>query len=126
MKIPGKMLVEVCKSIFKKPATSLYPFEKATVIKNFRGALKFTAEKCIGCKLCERDCPSNAIKIIKVGDRKFNAEINYDKCIYCGQCVDSCAKDALEITGNFELAQLTPDKLKVVFHAAEPAKEPGK
>ena len=66
--------------------------------EQFRGRLKFCAEKCIGCKMCVRDCPSGAIKIRKVGDKQFEADIDMAKCIYCGQCVDSCLKKALEIT----------------------------
>ncbi|MGE5196921.1 MAG: 4Fe-4S binding protein [Deltaproteobacteria bacterium] len=85
--------------------------------KGFRGKLKFCPEKCIGCKLCMRDCPTGAIEIRQIGEKQFEAEINLGKCIYCGQCVDSCLKKALEITSEFELASLDPAKLKVIFNA---------
>jgi formate hydrogenlyase subunit 6/NADH:ubiquinone oxidoreductase subunit I len=115
---PGKMITEVIGSLFKKAATSTYPFgPKTGMAKDFRGKLKFTPEKCIGCKMCMRDCPSNAITIKSVGDKKFIAEIDLAKCVYCAQCVDSCPKKALESTVEFELAQLEHGKLKVVFSA---------
>jgi formate hydrogenlyase subunit 6/NADH:ubiquinone oxidoreductase subunit I len=114
---PGKMVRQVLTSVFKKPATTKYPFIKFEMPKTFRGKIKFNPEKCIGCKLCMRDCPSNAINIIKVGDKKFEAEFRLDKCIYCAQCVDSCLKEALETTNEFELAQLDNKKLKIIFHA---------
>lgn len=120
---PGKMIRQVLSSFFKKPATVDYPHDKSGMPKGFRGKLKFYPEKCIGCMMCMRDCPSNAIKINKVGDKKFEAVIDLGKCIYCGQCVDSCPKKALEITNEFELAQLDNQKLKVTFRA-EPAKTP--
>lgn len=117
---PGKMLKQVLSSIFKKPATTKYPFAKANMPDKFRGRIIFHPEKCIGCKMCVRDCPSGAIEIKKVGDKKFECEIDLGKCIYCAQCVDSCLKKALEATKDFELAVLERNKLKVTYHA-----EPG-
>ena len=114
---PGKMIKEVLGSIFKKPATTKYPYVKEETAKSFRGKLKFYPEKCIGCKMCMRDCPSNAIKIIKSSEGKFECEIDLGKCIYCAQCVDSCPKKALEATNEFELASLDRAKLKVTLRA---------
>lgn len=114
---PGKMIWEVLGSLFKKPATTRYPFEKSDMPDKFRGKLKFYPKVCIGCKLCMRDCPSNAINIIKTGDKSFECEVDLGKCIYCGQCVDTCMKKALEMTKEFELAVLERGKLKVTFNA---------
>jgi len=60
-----------------------------------------------------KDCPSNAIDIVKVEEKKFKAILSLDKCIFCGQCVDSCAKDALECTKDFELANFDREHLQV-------------
>jgi formate hydrogenlyase subunit 6/NADH:ubiquinone oxidoreductase subunit I len=120
MKKVGKMTREVLKNSMKKPATVRYPYVKIEMPAKFRGKLTFHAEKCIGCMACMRDCPSKAIKITKVGDKRFECEISLDKCVYCCQCVDSCIKKALEATPEFELAQLDRRKLKVIFHAAPP------
>jgi formate hydrogenlyase subunit 6/NADH:ubiquinone oxidoreductase subunit I len=113
MKRPGQMLRQVLSSVMVKPATFNYPAEKLKMPERFRGRLKFCAEKCIGCKLCMKDCPSGAITIRKVGEKQFEADIDLSKCIYCGQCVDSCMKKALEITPEFELAQLSRGALRV-------------
>lgn len=117
---PGKMIQEVLESLFKKPATGNYPFDHSGMPKGFRGEIKFTPEKCIGCMLCQKDCPSGAITIKKVGEKQFEADIDLGKCIYCGQCVDSCVKKALELTGKFELAQLKRDNLKIVVKGETP------
>ncbi len=107
------MLQTVMGSVFHKPATVLYPFVKIVVVDNFRGKLKFDQLRCNGCKICMRDCPSNAIEIVKVEEKKFKAILSLDKCVYCGQCVESCPRDALETTKDFELAQLDRKKLQV-------------
>ena len=106
MKKHGVMIREVLRNFLRKPATVKYPAVAYKMPKHFRGKLKFYPEKCIGCKLCVRDCPTNAITIRKVGDKLFEAEIDFAKCIYCAQCVNSCRKDALEATEEFELAQI--------------------
>ena len=120
------MIMEVLRSILKKPAINLYSAEKLEMAEKYRGELKFYPERCIGCKLCMRDCPTGAITIRKVGEKKFEAEIDLGKCIYCGQCVDSCLKKALEITKHIELAQLDPKKLKVVFGHEQAGESPEK
>ncbi len=80
----------------------------------FRGRLEFFQERCIGCKICMRDCPSKgAIEIEKVAEKKFEAHFRLDRCIYCGQCVDSCPKDALATTKDFELADVNASHFAV-------------
>jgi formate hydrogenlyase subunit 6/NADH:ubiquinone oxidoreductase subunit I len=118
------MLREVLGSIFKKPATNLYPAQKMDMPEGFRGKIKFDPAKCIGCKMCMRDCPTNAITINKVGEGKFEAVFDLSRCIYCAQCVDSCPKKALESTKEVELAQLDKNKLRVVFSNKETQSKP--
>lgn len=42
---------------------------------------------CISCKMCERVCEHDAIKVTD-----FVASIDYDKCVGCGKCVDKCPR----------------------------------
>jgi NADH-quinone oxidoreductase subunit F len=49
------------------------------------------AEKCNGCTLCVRSCPTNAI----VGEKKQAHFINQDLCIKCGKCFTVCNQGAI-------------------------------
>jgi formate hydrogenlyase subunit 6/NADH:ubiquinone oxidoreductase subunit I len=121
------MIAEILAHLFAKPATTRYPSEKAEVPATYRGKIKFIAGKCVGCMLCMKDCPSNAITITKIAPKKFECSFALDACMFCSQCVESCNKDALETTMEFELAALDRDNLKITFHAlpdAEPAPAP--
>jgi formate hydrogenlyase subunit 6/NADH:ubiquinone oxidoreductase subunit I len=117
MKIPGKMAKEVLRHSVKAPATHNYPYDKPDMPENFRGKIIFDTDKCIGCKICVKDCPAIAIKITTVGEKKFEAEFYLDRCIYCAQCVDSCPKDALMNTKEYELAEIDRKRHRVTFHA---------
>ncbi len=117
---PGRMFATLLDSVFRKPATENYPAVKTAMPENFRGQIRFLAPNCIGCKMCMRDCPSDAIEIVKIAEKRFEARFDLGKCLYCAQCVDSCPKSALENTDRFELAALDAKTLRVVFEAAEP------
>lgn len=114
----GAMLGEIVPSLFKKPATDLYPFERNPAPERLRGRLVWTAENCVGCNLCVKDCPTEAIKIYTVDKKAKRFVMRYytDRCIFCSQCVQNCRFNALEMSNtDWELATL--DRQEYVDHS---------
>jgi len=111
-KVTGKILPEALKSLFQKPATISWPRHKEDALSDIRGKLIFDSAKCVGCKLCVKDCPTGAIDIQKTGEKQFKAILQKDHCVFCGQCADSCNKDALICGPDFELAELSRKEME--------------
>jgi formate hydrogenlyase subunit 6/NADH:ubiquinone oxidoreductase subunit I len=106
----GTMLRDTWQSLFRRPATRRYPFERAAAPAQLRGKLYWDGSQCTGCMLCCKDCPSQAIELL-VLDRKakrFVMRFHADRCTYCGQCVQSCRPECLGLSSEeWELAGLT-------------------
>ena len=57
-------------------------------------------DKCIGCTLCAKDCPYNALSMAERTDgkpHKFVAVVDPKLCVSCGVCIGSCPTDALTL-----------------------------
>ncbi len=57
-------------------------------------------DKCIGCTLCAKDCPYNALTMVERTDgkpHKYVAVVNPKMCVSCGVCIGSCPTDALTL-----------------------------
>ena len=53
--------------------------------------IKVSDEKCIGCGICVKACPFNAIRIVE------GKAVIGEQCTLCGSCVKACPKDAISI-----------------------------
>ena len=116
------------RTMFKKPVTEQYPFEKRPTAPRYHGRHQLNRhpdglEKCVGCELCAWACPADAIYVegadnendegrFSPGERYGRVyQINYLRCILCGLCIEACPTRALTMTNEYELADDSRAKL---------------
>ena len=61
-----------------------------------QGKPKVSTPKCVGCKICAKQCAHGAISYNAEG----KANINHNKCVGCGRCIGSCNFDAIKGAGD--------------------------
>lgn len=67
----------------------------------FRGKISYDREKCTGCQLCIKICPTRAIEFIP---EEKKVKIFVARCCFCAQCSDICPTGVLSMTDEFMLS----------------------
>ncbi len=133
------MLTEVWKLVFKRPFTNRFPAKyapknvhhflrrvqegKEKIVPpvptppNFRGKIEYDMDKCVGCGLCIKVCPTKAIEFrqcekaeilhCKEGVKlatPLKIRIYVSRCCFCAQCTEICPKKCLSMSSEFLLA----------------------
>ena len=81
-----------CVAACPKHLIELVPYDSAHIVKcsskdKGKDVMKACSVGCIGCHLCEKNCPSDAVHVVD-----NIAYIDQDKCTGCGICAEKCPK----------------------------------
>jgi NADH-quinone oxidoreductase subunit I len=101
------------RNVLRKPTTVHFPKERRPRGERFRASFallhdELGDEMCVGCKACERICPSEVITVelekresAITGKKRAYAKsftLDQNACIYCELCVQVCPTDAIVMT----------------------------
>ena len=100
----GKMIL---RSLFKKPATLMYPIQPREWTERTRGRIEIEIDDCIFCGICARKCPTDALTVDRDAKSWAIARMG---CIQCSCCVEVCPKKCLVN----EAGYTTPDMEKII------------
>ncbi len=97
---------------FHKPkVTEFYPDKRPVLPYRAKGRLHVDLETCISCKMCERACPEDCIKVFQPPKEVFKTDkrpvqffISLEHGIHCGMCVDPCPTGSIHHSQEFEMA----------------------
>ena len=104
--------------------TVQYPEERAPQIENarqfpflvFDGTDPMASLRCVGCQICEKECPPKCIYIVKSKDKRLDYkgqmqlypatfDIDLSVCMSCQICVEVCPFEAIKMDKVFELSR---------------------
>ena len=86
-----------CVAVCPKNLIELIPYEAKYVVacsSKDKGpvVMKGCSVGCIGCTLCAKNCPNEAVTI-----DGFLSHIDQEKCVKCGACMEKCPKKSIVV-----------------------------
>lgn len=92
----NKCVVECPQNILKLVGVTRQVHVRCVNIDKGKDAKAACSVACIKCKLCEKNCPEDAVHVVPSGSGAV-AVIDYEKCTNCGICATRCPTKAIEI-----------------------------
>lgn len=90
-------MIPLLKTVLSRLISPLTQTIHTPAPSGYRGRIEYDRDKCIGCGLCARACPSTTIKITP--DRKIRLDLT--ECCYCGSCEEVCPVKCIKLTNEY-------------------------
>jgi formate hydrogenlyase subunit 6/NADH:ubiquinone oxidoreductase subunit I len=91
--------------------------------EGFRGRIAYDRKACIGCKMCIKVCPANAIESL---DEEKKVQFHMDRCCFCAQCTEICPVSCIWMTHEFAFSSYDRKKQIVKDSGKKPAAKKAK
>lgn len=110
------------KHLGRHAITIQYPEERWTMPERSRGIVVLLSDKetgelnCTACMLCERACPTAAIRIDAPRDEKKKRHlkefiVDHGLCCFCGLCEEACNFSAIKMATKYEFSSESKEEL---------------
>jgi formate hydrogenlyase subunit 6/NADH:ubiquinone oxidoreductase subunit I len=86
-----------------------------SVPPRFRGRIAYDRSACIGCRLCQKVCPANAITFLPEEKKVI---FHVDRCCFCEQCTEICPVNCIWMTD--ECLNSTYDRIGEIVRDSGP------
>lgn len=91
----NKCVVECPQQILKLVGVSHLAHVRCLNTQKGKDAKAKCSVACIKCKICEKNCPEDAVHVVVAGEGTV-ALIDYEKCTNCGICAAKCPTKAID------------------------------
>ena len=95
------LVPHVLRRLLQKRETIAYPAGPLELPDAYRGQVIVDIDKCVGCKRCSRDCPSQCLLVDREGKEYVRVMISHDLCASCGLCEWVCPTGAIRLLPQF-------------------------
>ncbi len=112
----------ITKSLFRRPATLMYPGRPRAYFQITRGHIENEIDKCIFCGMCARRCPADAIIVTK---QQKEWRIDRLRCVICNACVEACPVKCLYTRNVYFPSVFLRDDAVTLMRQAIPPGEKG-
>ncbi|GFO58768.1 hypothetical protein GMST_10930 [Geomonas silvestris] len=93
--------------------------EEGSLTENLRGRMRYRAEACVGCRICQHVCAGGAIRFDEE-EAGLGFTLWHNSCLFCGMCSHYCPTGALAPTREWDLAHRQAEKYRQVEKGVVP------